>query len=62
LHKLQPSKGAVRRREGGTISLGLKRGTLVKHIKYGFCYIGGNVSYQRMNSLACDGGIDAKVD
>jgi len=43
LHKLQPSKGAVRRREGGTISLGLKKGTLVKHIKYGFCYIGGNM-------------------
>jgi hypothetical protein len=43
LHKLQPSTGAVRRREGGTISLGLKRGTLVKHIKYGFCYIGGNM-------------------
>jgi hypothetical protein len=43
LHKLQPSTGAVRRREGGTISLGLKRGTLVKHIKYGFCYVGGNL-------------------
>jgi len=43
LHKLQPSTGAVRRREGGTISLGLKRGTLVKQIKYGFCYVGGNL-------------------
>ena len=46
LHKLQPSKDAVRRREGGTISLGLKRGTLVKHVKYGFCYIGGNMKGQ----------------
>ncbi len=42
LHYSQPQKGGIRRRYGGTISLGLKKGTLVKHIKYGLCYIGGN--------------------
>lgn len=41
LHRLQPAKGGVRRRYGGTISLGLKKGTLVKHVEYGLCYIGG---------------------
>jgi hypothetical protein len=43
LHKLQPGKGGVRRREGGTRSLGLNRGTLVRHIKYGLTYIGGTL-------------------
>ena len=43
LHRLEPSKGGVRRRYGETVSLGLKRGTLVKHVKYGLCYIGGNL-------------------
>jgi len=41
LHRLQP-KGGVRRRYGGTQSLGLKRGTLVRHVRYGLCYVGGN--------------------
>jgi len=41
LHALQPSKGGVRRPYGGTRSLGLKRGTLVKHPKYGLCSVGG---------------------
>lgn len=41
LHALQPSKGGVRRPYGGTRSLGLKRGTLVKHPKYGLCAVGG---------------------
>jgi len=43
LHRFQPAKVGVRRRYGGTISLGLKKGTLVKHAKYGLCYIGGNL-------------------
>jgi len=43
LHKLQPGKGGVRRREGGTRSLGFTRGTLVRHIKYGLTYIGGTL-------------------
>ena len=41
LHALQPSKDGVRRPYGGTRSLGLKRGTLVKHPKYGLCTVGG---------------------
>jgi hypothetical protein len=43
LHRLEPDKGVIRKRYGGTISLGLKKGTLVKHVKYGLCYIGGNL-------------------
>ena len=41
LHRLE-AKGGVRRRYGGTLSLGLKKGTLVKHGKFGLCYVGGN--------------------
>jgi hypothetical protein len=41
LHRLQASKGGVRKPYGGTRSLGLKRGTLVTHPKYGLCSVGG---------------------
>ncbi len=41
LHALQFTKGGVRRNYGGTMSLGLKRGSLVKHEKYGITYVGG---------------------
>ena len=41
LHRLQATKGGVRKPYGGTRSLGLKRGTLVHHAKYGLCTIGG---------------------
>lgn len=41
LHRLQASKGGVRKPYGGTRSLGLKRGTLVKHSRYGLCGVGG---------------------
>jgi len=41
LHRLQASKGGERKPYGGTRSLGLKRGTLVKHAKYGLCTVGG---------------------
>jgi hypothetical protein len=51
LHRLKFSKDAVRKRFGGTISLGLKKGTLINHIKYGLCYIGGN--YKNQLSLHC---------
>ena len=37
-----PGKKGFRRRYGGTRSLGFKRGTLVRHVKYGLCYIGGH--------------------
>jgi len=43
LHRLQFSKDGIRKRYGGTISLGLKRGTLVWHKKHGLCYVGGNL-------------------
>jgi hypothetical protein len=43
LHKLQPAKGGKRRREGGTLSQGIKRGTLVKHPSYGKAYVGGTM-------------------
>jgi len=46
LHVLQPSKGGVRKRRGGTRSLGFKKGSLIKHIKYGLCYIGGTRNYR----------------
>ena len=41
LHRLQHASGHIRARYGGTISDGLKRGSLVKHSKYGLVYIGG---------------------
>jgi RRXRR protein len=44
LHKLQPEKDGKRRREGGTLSLGIKRGTLVKHPEWGKAYVGGTMN------------------
>jgi hypothetical protein len=41
LHALQFSKGSKRRPYGGTISKGIKRGTLVRDSVYGLCYVGG---------------------
>jgi len=41
LHMLQPSVGGNRRSNGGTRSMGLKRGSWVMHSKYGLCYVGG---------------------
>ena len=43
LHLRQPDKGGMRRRHGGTVSLGLRRGTQVLHPKFGFCYVGGHM-------------------
>lgn len=43
LHYLKPSRGGIRKRYGGTMSLGFKKGSLVKHPKHGVCYIGGNL-------------------
>ena len=42
LHALQPGKSGNRRDYGGTLSLGVVRGTVIKSRKYGYCYIGGN--------------------
>lgn len=44
LHKLQPARGGKRRREGGTLSLGVKRGTLIKHHRWGKTYVGGTMN------------------
>ena len=41
LHRLQHAPGHIRSRYGGTLSAGFKRGSIVKHRKYGFCYVGG---------------------
>ena len=41
LHLQNFAKGGVRRSQGGTRSLGLNRGTLVKHPKWGLTYVGG---------------------
>jgi hypothetical protein len=44
LHDQLFAKGGIRRRVGGTISLGLKKGRLAKHVQHGLCYIGGNMN------------------
>ena len=41
LHMLEAAKGGKRKRYGGTRSLGFKRGTLVRHPRYGLCRVGG---------------------
>jgi len=41
LHRLQASQGGICKPYGGTRSLGLKRGTVVRHAKYGLCTVGG---------------------
>lgn len=41
LHEILPKKNNFRRSYGGTLSLGIKRGTLVLHPKYKLCYTGG---------------------
>jgi hypothetical protein len=43
LHAFQPAKGGIRRSYGGTRSLGFKRGSLVKHPKYGVVHVGGTM-------------------
>ncbi len=42
LHRLQPEAGGLRKSYGGTFSLGFKRGSWVRHAKYGVCYVGGS--------------------
>ncbi len=41
LHRLEHAPGHIRSRYGGTISAGFKRGSIVKHPKYGEAYVGG---------------------
>ncbi len=42
LHYFQFSKGGIRKRYGGTMSLGYKKGSIVKYKKHEIYYIGGN--------------------
>jgi hypothetical protein len=44
LHRFEPGKGGRRRPYGGTLSMGIKRGTLVKHPRYGKAYVGGTMN------------------
>jgi hypothetical protein len=41
LHNLESNANRFRKPYGGTMSLGFKRGSVVKHIKLGIVYIGG---------------------
>jgi hypothetical protein len=41
LHVMRPADGGIRKHYGGTRSLGLTRGSLVRHVKRGVCYVGG---------------------
>lgn len=41
LHRLEHFSGHIRSRYGGTISAGFKRGSIVKHPKWGLTYMGG---------------------
>ncbi len=49
LHQFNFKKGGTRSRYGGTMSLGIQRGTLVEHVKYGKCLIGGNNGIDRVS-------------
>lgn len=42
LHRLQPARGGIRTSYGGTQSMGFKRGSWVKHPKWGVAYVGGS--------------------
>ena len=43
LHRLKAAKGGKRAPYGSTLSLGLKRGTLVRHRSLGLAYVGGTM-------------------
>ena len=55
LHRLQPEAGGIRSRYGGTRSHGFKRGSLVKHPKFGLTYVGG-FRNDRISLHAADSG------
>ena len=44
LHRELPKKGGIRTRYGGTRCLGYTKGTLVKSVKWGLCWISGHQS------------------
>lgn len=51
LHVFNPSKNGYRRPYGGSMSQGFKRGSIVKHVKRGFCYVGGENLEKKQVSL-----------
>ena len=55
LHRLEPAKGGQRSPYGGTLSLGVKRGTLVNHPRFGLAYVGGTMR-GRLSLHAADTG------
>ena len=46
LHRFEPEKRGKRKFYGGTLSQGIKRGTLVKHPRWGKAYVGGTMHGQ----------------
>lgn len=53
MHEILPKKKGFRRNYGGTISEGLRRGTLVVHPKYGLTLIGGTLKNRiSLNSIS----------
>lgn len=53
LHYLQPGLGSTRGRYGGTMSHGLKRGSRIRHAKFGVVYVGGFIKDRlSLHSLA----------
>jgi hypothetical protein len=61
LHRLQAGKGGMRKPYGGTRSLGEKRGTLVRHPRYGLCTVGGCDQEQRRISLHAYRGVNTRL-
>jgi len=46
LHRFEPETRGKRKPYGGTLSQGIKRGTLVKHPRWGKAYVGGSMNGQ----------------
>ncbi len=44
LHRFQPEEGGKRKPYGGTLSQGIKRGTLITHPKWGKAIVGGTMA------------------
>jgi hypothetical protein len=55
LHVQNPLKGGLRKLYGGTRSMGITRGTLVKNAVHGQCYVGGT-SKERVSLHSVDTG------
>lgn len=62
LHVFVPNKSGKRKTYDGTMSMGLKRGSLVRYNRYGICYVGGTsggrVSLHNMQGKRISQSID----